>query len=133
MRKLCLLTTLVLSLVPAIARAQDADKLPTIASKVERLQKIDGFIPLDWQASTGNLLMDVGRWNEQILYYTSLPGGLGSSPVGLDRGQIGLRTIVKFERVGPKVLLVQPNYKFRAITSNEAERRSVADSFAQSV
>jgi hypothetical protein len=132
MRTLSILT-LVLCLVPAISRAQDTDKLPTIASKVDKLQKIDGFIPLYWQASTGKLFMEVGRWNEELLYYTSLPGGLGSNPVGLDRGQIGVRTIVKFERVGPKVLLVEPNYKFRAITSNGAERRAVADSFAQSV
>ena len=133
MRTLCILTTLLVCLVPASVRAQDADKLPSIASKVEKLQKIDGFIPLYWQASTGKLFMEVGRWDQEILYYTSLPGGLGSNPVGLDRGQIGVRTIVKFERVGPKVLLVEPNYKFRAITSNEAERQSVADSFAQSV
>lgn len=133
MRKLFIVTTLLVCLLPAIAFAQDPDKLPTIASKVAKLQKIDGFIPLYWQESTGKLFMEVGRWNEELLYYTSLPGGLGSNPVGLDRGQIGIRTIVKFQRVGPKVLLVEPNYKFRAITSHEAERRAVADSFAQSI
>ena len=39
----------------------------------------------------------------------------------------------QFERVGPKVLLVQPNYTFRALDAPDAEQRAVADSFATSV
>ncbi|MCK5210931.1 MAG: DUF5117 domain-containing protein, partial [Cyclobacteriaceae bacterium] len=34
---------------------------------------------------------------------------------------------------GPKVLLVQPNYSFRAITDNLDEKRAVEEAFAQSV
>jgi hypothetical protein len=77
--------------------------------------------------------MEVGRFDQEILYQVSLPAGLGSNPVGLDRGQLGDSDVVKFERVGPKVLLVQPNYRYRAITSDEPERRAVEQSFAQSV
>ena len=134
--KLCrLVTLLIVSVLSAgSVAAQDADKpLPTIASKVEKLQKIDGFVPLYWQASTGKLFMEVGRFGQEILYQVSLPAGLGSNPVGLDRGQLGDSDVVRFERVGPKVLLVQPNYRYRAITSNEPERRAVEQSFAQSV
>ncbi|MGH9411470.1 MAG: zinc-dependent metalloprotease [Vicinamibacterales bacterium] len=134
MRTLALpVIALVLSLVPSAAAAQDAEKLPTIASKIQKLQKIDGFMPLYWQESSGKLYMEIGRFDQEMLYYTSLPEGLGSNPVGLDRGQIGVRTIVKFERIGPKVLLIEPNYHYRAITNDEQERRAVADSFAQSV
>ena len=59
--------------------------------------------------------------------------GLGSNPVGLDRGQLGESRVVTFRRAGPKVLLVEPNYKYRAVTDRAAERRAVDESFAQSV
>src|SRR5262252_1390205 len=109
------------------------DKLPTISSKVDKLQKIDGYMPLYWQASAGKLFMEIGRFNQEMLYQVSLPAGLGSNPVGLDRGQLGDSSVVVFERIGPKVLMTEPNYSYRAITSNEAERRAVKESFAQSV
>ncbi len=127
-------TALVLCLLASMSAAQDADKpLPTITSKVEKLQKIDGYVPLYWQASAGKLFMEIGRFNQELLYQVSLPAGLGSNPVGLDRGQLGDSSIVTFERIGPKVLMTQPNYSYRAISSNEAERRAVKESFAQSV
>ena len=109
------------------------EKLPSIADKVKGLQKIDGYIPLYWQSSTGKLFMEISRWKQEMLYQVSLPAGLGSNPVGLDRGQLGDSSVVAFERIGPKVLLEQPNYHYRAITTNRAERRAVEDSFARSV
>ena len=90
-------------------------------------------MPLYWQPSAGKLFMEIGRFNQEMLYQVSLPAGLGSNPVGLDRGQLGDSSVVAFERIGPKVLMTQPNYSYRAISSNEAERRAVKDSFAQSV
>jgi hypothetical protein len=109
------------------------ETLPSIAVKTEKLQKMDGYMPLYWQASTGKLFMEIGRFNQEMLYQVSLPAGLGSNPVGLDRGQLGDSSVVVFERIGPKVLMTQPNYSYRAITSDAAERRAVRDSFAQSV
>src|SRR5579872_3286362 len=72
------------------------DKLPTIAAKVEKLQKIDGYMPLYWQASVGKMFMEIGRFNRELLYQVSLPAGLGSNPVGLDRGQLGDSSVVVF-------------------------------------
>jgi hypothetical protein len=127
-------TALVLCLLASLSAAQDADKpLPTITSKVEKLQKIDGYMPLYWQPSAGKLFMEIARFNQELLYQVSLPAGLGSNPVGLDRGQLGDSSVVTFERIGPKVLMTQPNYSYRAISSNEAEKRAVKESFAQSV
>jgi Met-zincin/Domain of unknown function (DUF5117) len=131
-----LLLTLALCAAPIAAQDQKPsppETLPTIASKVEKLQKIDGYMPLYWQASTGSLFMEIGRFNQELLYQISLPAGLGSNPVGLDRGQLGDSSVVTFERVGRKVLMTQPNYGYRAITTDDAERRAVRDSFAQSV
>lgn len=104
-----------------------------IGAKTSRLQKIDGFVPLYWDASEGKLLMEVSRFGEEMIYQTSLPAGVGSNPIGLDRGELGDTHIIRFELVGPRVLMIRPNYRYRAITSDPAERKAVEDSFAQSV
>ncbi len=97
------------------------------------LQRIDGYMPLYWDAAKGKVYLEIARLDQELLYQVSLASGVGSNPIGLDRGQLGPTAIVKFERVGPKVLLVQPNYTFRALDAPDAEQRSVADSFATSV
>jgi hypothetical protein len=66
------------------------------------------------------------------LYVNSLPAGVGSNDLGLDRGQIGDSRIVKFIKIGPKVMLIQPNYSYRAVSNNADERKSVEEAFAQS-
>src|SRR5690606_23758416 len=53
--------------------------------------------------------------------------------IGLDRGQLGGQRVVYFERIGPKVMLVQPNLRYRAITDNKNEARAVDESFAKSI
>src|SRR4051812_10489102 len=124
-----------LAAAPAAA-AQDqpaAEKIQTIAQKTEGMTKLDGFMPLYWQESTGKLFMEIGRFKQEILYQISLPAGLGSNPVGLDRGQLGDSALVFFDRVGQKVLMTEPNYRYRAITTDAAERRAVEQSFARSV
>jgi hypothetical protein len=113
--------------VPSFAQEESFEK------KIDKLQKIDGFIPLYWDARGGKMLMEISRFKSEFLYQVSLPAGLGSNPVGLDRGQLGRTFVVYFERVGQKILLIQPNYRYRALTENEAERRAVEDSFAKSV
>src|SRR5512140_2948355 len=100
------LTTLVCTLLLGASAAsaqggKDAggappDKLPTITAKTEGTQKLDGYIPLYWQTSTGKLFMEIGRFNQELLYQVSLPAGLGSNPVGLDRGQLGESQVAVF-------------------------------------
>jgi hypothetical protein len=97
------------------------------------LQLIDGFIPLRWDARGGKMLMQISRFDREFLYQISLPAGIGSNPIGLDRGQLGESHVVFFQRIGSKVLLVKPNYGFRALSNNTAERRAVEDSFARSI
>ena len=97
------------------------------------MEKKDGFIPLYWDAQGGRLWMEIPRIGAEMIYQVSLPAGMGSNDIGLDRGQLGDTRIVRFERSGPRVLLVQPNLAFRASSANPDERRDVEDSFAQSV
>jgi hypothetical protein len=116
---------------PPALRAQAP--LPGIGEKTRGMERHDGFLPVYWDAATGKLWMEIPRIGEEMIYVVSLPSGLGSNDVGLDRGQIAGERIVHFERVGPRVLLVQPNLGYRATTENAAERRAVQESFAQSV
>src|SRR5438067_3799914 len=102
-------------------------------TKTAHLQKFDGYIPLYWDAENGKLLMQISRFGEELLYQSSLPAGVGSNPIGLDRGLLGQTQIVTFDRIGPKVLMTASNYRFRAISDDAAERHAVADSFARSV
>src|SRR6187401_2184159 len=93
----------------------------TIAEKTAGMKKLNGYFPLYWDEKGGNLFLEIERVGEEFLFYTSLADGLGSNDVGLDRGQVGQERLMRFERVGPKVLLVERNLKFRAISNNAAE------------
>jgi hypothetical protein len=105
----------------------------TIDEKTAGMRKMAGYFPLYWDEKKGSLYIGVDKLGTEILYVNSLPAGLGSNDIGLDRGQLGDGRIVRFERSGPKVLLIEPNYRYRAITPEPAERRAVEQSFAQSV
>ena len=118
---------------PPPAGAQGNGGLPTIESHTAGLERLDGFFPLFWDDDTGALWLEIGRLGVEVLYVNALAAGVGSNDIGLDRGQLGGSRIVRFERVGRKVLMVQPNYAYRAATSNPDEQRAVDDAFATSV
>ena len=122
-----------LLLAVLLGAAPAAAQLPSIAQKTAGMEKRDGFLPLYWDARDGKLWMEIPRMEMEMIYVVSLPAGLGSNDIGLDRGQLGGERIVKFQRTGPRVLLVQPNYGFRATSSDADERAAVETSFAQSV
>ena len=116
----------------ANAAAAPAGRIPSIEDRTATTQKLDGYFPLYWDDYTGNLLLEVPRFNTKFLLATGLAAGLGSNDIGLDRGQIAGGRLVSFERVGPKILLVQHNESFRSSSPNLAEQKSVEDSFAKS-
>ena len=82
-----------------------------------------GFLPLHWDAKAGRLYLEIPQLNTDMLYFDSLPYGTGSNDLGLDRGQVSRAKLVRFERFGPKILLVQPNEFFRS-----SARRSIKGS-----
>jgi len=104
----------------------------SISSVVDKMQKIDGYVPVYFNPDDGKVYLEVTRLNTEFLYLVSLPTGLGSNPIGLDRAQLGPTRVVQFERSGNKLLLVQPNYDFRA-TGDAKQKKSVEESFARSV
>jgi len=92
-----------------------------------------GFFNFEYDESTDKITLDVGKLDNEFLYVNSLATGVGSNDIGLDRGQLGNERLVKFVKAGNKLLLVQPNLRFRANTENELERRSIEQAFAKSV
>ena len=111
--------------------ASDA-KTPTITEKVAGMQKFPGYFPFYWDAKAGKVWLEIDKWNSEFLFVESLPAGIGSNDLGLDRGQLGQSHIVRFERTGPRVLLIASNYGFRANSNDADERRAVRDAFAES-
>ncbi len=96
-------------------------------------QRIDGFIDQYWDADSGRLLLDVSDLDQPFIYQSSLPRGIGSNDIGLDRGQLGATKVVRFVQSGPKVLLVEENLAYRARSNNDDENEAVEQSFARSV
>jgi hypothetical protein len=123
MRRLGILVVLLLA---STAHAQ------SITEKVKGMEKFPGFFTFYWDAKAGKLWLEIDKWNTEFLYVESLPAGIGSNDIGLDRGQLGNSSIVRFDRSGPRVLLVAPNYDFRANSNNADERLAVKDAFAES-
>jgi hypothetical protein len=118
---------------PTERAAGQSGPLQAIDARTTGFQKLDGYMPLYWDQKTGSLWMEINRLDTEMLYSTGLSAGLGSNDIGLDRGQSGQGRIVKFQRIGPRVLMVQPNYSFRADSPNADERRAVEDAFAKSI
>src|SRR5688572_5322515 len=104
----------------------------TITDKVKGMEKFSGFFTFYWDAKAGKVWLEIDKWNTEFLYVESLPAGIGSNDIGLDRGQLGDSSIVRFDRSGPRVLLVAPNYAFRANSNDADERLAVKDAFAES-
>jgi len=123
----------VLSTAIPVGAQNAAPAAQSIAEKTKDAQKLPGYCNLYWDAKEGKLWLEIDKWSTEFLYQSSLPAGIGSNDIGLDRGQLGATRVVRFERSGPKVLLVQENLDFRAITDDAYEKKAVRDSFAESV
>ena len=127
MKRLLLLALLLCCFVPVCAQNPQ-----TITEKVAGMTKFPGFFTFYWDAKAGKIWLEIDKWDSEFLYVESLPAGIGSNDIGLDRGQLGNSAIVRFDRVGPRVLLVASNYGFRAGTNNPDERLAVKEAFAES-
>lgn len=121
-----------LALLLMIPFLVDAQKLPTVEEKTKDLKKTEGFIPFYWDENTGKVLLEIDKFDSELLYVVSLPAGIGSNDIGLDRGLLGQERVVKFVRTGRKILMIQPNYSYRALSNDAFEKRAVEQSFAQS-
>ncbi|MFT5135629.1 MAG: hypothetical protein ACI9XU_000130 [Arenicella sp.] len=107
------------------------------AASLAELQKSagleKGFVGLIHDQASGKTYLKIDNLGEEFIYQSSLPSGLGSNDIGLDRGQQGDTRLVVFERFSNKVLLTQKPTDFRAITDNPLESAAIDEAFASSV
>jgi hypothetical protein len=134
-----LLPSLALALASAAAGAQQpapsqaAAPATSIAAKVAGFEKHDGFIPAYVDARTGKLLLEIPRDSMRALFFVTQATGLGSNPVGIDRGANGGAQVVRFDRSGDRVLVVFENWDFRSSDrANAAHQRTVSEAFPPS-
>jgi len=110
-----------------------AQELPSISIGTREFQKFEGYIPFYYDESKGHILWEIERLDEELLYVNGLSAGLGSNDIGLDRKQLGDNRVVSFHHSGPRILMIQPNLDYRALSDNPEEAKSVAEAFASSV
>ncbi|MBW8182754.1 zinc-dependent metalloprotease [Shewanella nanhaiensis] len=103
------------------------------ATLIKKSQAATGFTNLFYAKNSGDLYLEINKLNQPFLLLTSLPHGVGSNDIGLDRGQLGYTRLVQFERHGPYLILKQLNTQYRASSDNSAELRAVKEAFAESV
>ena len=114
-------------LAPAVAAAQAP---ATIASKTTGFERRDGFIPVWVDARTGKLLLELPRDSTRALLLIAQATGLGSNPIGIDRGASADDHLVRFEREGDRVQAVLENWRYRtSALTNADHRRTVAEAF----
>ncbi len=133
MKKSVLFTLLVLFGISILGFSQKRKKSNSNSNTFPSEKKYVGFINFTYNESLDIIKLEVDRLDEEFLYINSLASGVGSNDIGLDRGQLGNERVVKFVKAGNKLLLVQPNYKCRAISDNTDEVKAVEEAFAQSV
>ncbi len=105
----------------------------SISEKTSGMEKYEGFLNYWWDDDNGKIWLEIDKLDQEFIYVNSMAAGVGSNDIGLDRSQLGNTRIVKFVRVGPKILMVQPNYDYRASSENRLEKKSIEEAFAQSV
>jgi len=103
------------------------------AEKSKDFQKFNGLFNFQYDEKTDKIYLEVTDLEKEFLYVSSLSSGIGSNDIGLDRGQLGSTQVVFFRKAGNKLLLVQPNMDFRALTENALEKKSVEQAFAKSI
>lgn len=124
-----LLAILLLTAVPVYA----ADAPKTVSDHTRGLQAQPGFIDVWRDSDKGRVLLSVAALDQPFLLVSSLPYALGSNDVGLDRGQPGDVKMVRFQKHGARLFLVQDNTRFVANSRDADERAAVAESFAGAV
>lgn len=119
-------TYLLFFLIPHLSFSQILDGKKELVTQ-------KGFFTYHYEENADKIYLEVTQLDSAFLYVHSLKTGLGSNDIGLDRGQLGGTSIVKFKKAGNKLLLLEPNQTYRAVTNNDAERKSIEQAFGKSV
>ena len=125
---LMLFAAVALAISPAVSAKKATDKdQNSLSDQVKGFQHLEGFYDLYWDESKGRLLLLIDNLEDPFIYQSSMPRGVGSNDLGLDRGQLGDTKIVSFYRSGPKVLLVQKNLVSHTIMKSMIINRRITN------
>jgi hypothetical protein len=97
----------------------------------KNLTAYDGFFKFFYEKENDKIYLEVDSLKTEFLYINSLASGIGSNDIGLDRGKLGQERLVYFKKAGNKLLLIQPNLKYRANTKNDLERKKYRTGLCQ--
>jgi hypothetical protein len=131
--RIAALTTAFFFPAPHAIAADQPAKVVSISERTAGMRHLDGLFPLDYDVHTGKLYLTVRKLDTDFLLIGSLPYGLGSNDIVLDRGKLIAHHVVHFTRSGPKLLMIEPNLAYRSSSQNPQERLAVRQSFAESV
>lgn len=115
-----------------VSPATLAQSVPTIDSYTDKMVPNPGYFDFYHDGNNGKIYLAIPRQPQRFIFQTSLPWGLGSNDIGLDRGQLGQTQLASFHLRGERALLIAHNTQFRASSQNLAERSSVNEAFADS-
>ena len=99
----------------------------------KKVVKYEGYFNFYYDSGKDKVFLEIKNLEKEFLYVNALSEGVGSNDIGLDRGKLGGGAVVFFRKAGNKILLVQPNQSFRALTDNVEEKNSIKEAFAKSV
>jgi len=125
---------LLLAFVPLIFTLFNLSSLAVTLASLEKSGEFQsGFVDIIYDADVGKTYLKIDNLSQEFIYQTSLPSGLGSNDIGLDRGQLGNTSLVVFERAGTKLFLKQKPTAYRAVTDNAKEAQAIDEAFASSI
>ena len=117
---------------PAAGTAERA-VASSIGARTQGFDRRDGFVPVFTSARQGKLLLELPRDSARMLFWVSQATGLGSNPVGIDRGAAGAEQVARFERSGDRVVVVFENWSYRSSdTANADHQRTIREAFPAS-
>ncbi|MCX2744645.1 zinc-dependent metalloprotease [Mangrovivirga sp. M17] len=116
-----------------LSACASANQAASDETEEDKVKVVEGFFDYKIDAASQKVYLKVKHYDSLFLYINSLTAGIGSNDIGLDRGQLGNSRMVKFSKYGNKVLLIEPNSSYVAVTDNSFEVRAVEEAFAKSV
>ena len=113
--------------------AQQAPVATSIAARTTGMERRAGLIPIYLDDRQGRIFLEIPRDSMRVLAFFLQSTGLGSNPIGIDRGENGPDHVARFDRNGDRVLVVFENWNYRGESQRDPGLAvTVAESFPAS-
>src|SRR5690606_9929954 len=97
--------------------------------RTAQLERRDGFIPMWISRDGGTVHLELPEDSLRALFHVKQATGLGSNPIGIDRGASGGAQVVRFQRVGDRMLVIFENWRYRSSLEDTLHQRTIRESF----